>query len=184
MNIENKIESLTKSGLWKFSNDILYVKKVAWIPVARINSDLILIFFSKQIQKEVIKVIKLFSDEKFYLISPLLIFESGKNFYSYRTPSDELHKVNLENYLNNYAESYFYHQFRKIEFDMISNMVSYCNHFNCFYLFKDIYDDINKKVNKETWDYYTNKKYYKYESEIRDEFNGMYRQIRINQIIN
>jgi hypothetical protein len=173
--IFNKI---LESDNWKLSKSIVYVHKTAWIPISKIEDDYVLIFFSKRLEKETLKLLKLLNNKtKFYLVSPLLSDPKIN-----RKDIDSINLINIKNYLMNWAD--YYYSFRKINFDLVSNLVSYCNEFDCFEELKVAYDDVSSKILKETYDYYRNDTYYKYDEIIRDEFSGLYRQIRINQILN
>jgi hypothetical protein len=173
--IFNKI---LESDNWKLSKSIVYVHKTAWIPISKIEDDYVLIFFSKRLEKETLKLLKLLNNKtKFYLVSPLLSDPKIN-----RKDIDSINLINIKNYLMNWAD--YYYSFRKINFDLVSNLVSYCNEFDCFEELKVAYDDVSSKILKETYDYYRNDTYYKYDEVIRDEFSGLYRQIRINQILN
>ena len=173
--IFNKI---LESDNWKLSKSIVYVHKTTWIPISKIEDDYVLIFFSKRLEKETLKLLKLLNNKtKFYLVSPLLSDPKIN-----RKDIDSINLINIKNYLMNWAD--YYYSFRKINFDLVSNLVSYCNEFDCFEELKVAYDDVSSKILKETYDYYRNDTYYKYDEVIRDEFSGLYRQIRINQILN
>ena len=48
---------------------------------------------------------------------------------------------------------------------------------------KDCYDYVNKLVQAQDYDWYTNKSYYIFNDEIREEFNSLYRQIKIQSLL-
>ena len=62
-------------------------------------------------------------------------------------------------------------------------MVKWTEKENCFDLVRDIYNDVLKVVNHQSWDYYTNKRHFDYCQDIREEFQSLYRDIQISKII-
>lgn len=180
MNFIQNINNLIQREDWKLSNGILYRKKVAWLPIIKIDNNVFYIYFNKRLANEIVRILRHYNGEEIYMISP--IFSDPKVFRN--TDIDSYHEKNLDNYLKNYVSSKFYYQFKKIGFDLVSNLVSYCQKNDCFYLLKEIYDVRNKIIQNKSNHYYTGQAYYRYDEEIRNEFNSLYRQIRINQILN
>jgi hypothetical protein len=86
--------------------------------------------------------------------------------------------------ISNYANAKFYKGFHEIGFDIINHLVVYCKKYDVMLLIKDIYDYVNSKVQSKEWDYYANIQYYTYSSEIRDEFNSFYREMKLAEILN
>ena len=172
------LDKLINSDKWKLSKSIIYVYKTAWIPIAKIDDDYLLIYFSKRLEKEIMKLLKLVDNKiKFFLVSPTLSDPKKRKKYV-----DEINLYNIKTYLVNWA--HFYYQFRKIDFDLVTNLVSYCEEFDCFEELKIAYDEVSPRILKEAYDHFKNITYHHYDEEIRDEFAGLYRQIRINQILN
>jgi hypothetical protein len=89
----------------------------------------------------------------------------------------------IENYFRSYSNKYFFRGFNDIEFDLIYNMVKWTEKEDCFDLVKEIYDKTEKEVNRENYDYYSNRKYYEYDEDIRESFRGLYRDIQISKIL-
>ena len=111
---------------------------------------------------------------EFYFTTPLL---------SIPKRIETLNKVVIENYFNNYSNKYFFRGFNDIGFDLIYNMVKWTEKEDCFDLVKEIYDKIEKRVNYEHNDWYSNRKYYEYDEDIRESFRGLYRDIQISKIL-
>ena len=177
MNFTQKIESLLKDDKYKLSNSILYVKNLVWIPLAKIDDvNTIYIFFSRKFKKENIKLIKIFSDNNLYLVSPKL-----SDPKSNRLSKKQMNILNIRNYLRNYLK--FYDDFKKIKFDLISNLTKYCHKENCFDLIKDIHSEMNIDVQRKYYNWVQKNYYYNYSEEIRNDFSSLYRDIVINQIL-
>jgi hypothetical protein len=179
------IDKFSNKPNWKYSKGVLYFKRIAWIPICTEKDGVVFIYLSKQTRKEIFLILKELEGVEKYLISPIWCNPKYKIIDNdYTTLSTDYHIRNIENYLGLYVDQDFYFGFKKIGFDLISNMVKYCQKYDCFDLIKDVYDEINKTVQKETEDYYTGQKYYEFCLEIREDFSNMYRQIRLNQILN
>jgi len=175
MNIE---EIIPNSNKWKISKGIAYVKYLAWIPIIDTRKGYIEIFFDVRLMKYILKLIPKI-DTEFYLISPLL-----SNPVNAKMLDEEIHRVNIKNYLSNYANPRFFRDFQKIEFDLITNLILYCKKFDTMLLVKESYDEVNSEVQRKGYDWYLNKEFYDTPVEIRDEFSGLYRQIKLAELLN
>lgn len=147
------------------------------IPIAYIDNGIVYIFLDGRIVKPVIHLIKhlIKIKEEFYFTSPKMSDPSG--VYDY---NDHI----IHHYLFSYSQKHFFFEFRKIEnFDFIQNMVSWARMHNCYDLIKSNYDLVNKEVNRQHFDYYSNRKYYEYVEEIREEFRTLYRDIQISLVL-
>ena len=111
---------------------------------------------------------------EFYFTTPLL---------SIPKRIENLNKMVIENYFRSYSNKYFFRGFNDIEFDLIYNMVKWTEKEDCFDLVKEIYDKTEKEVSRENYDYYSNRKYYEYDEDIRESFRGLYRDIQISKIL-
>lgn len=171
--IDNLVQK--NSDKYKYKNSILYVKKLAWIPLLKNNNEYIEIYFDVRLYKEILKIIPKITSE-FYLISPIL---------STNSKIDDItkHKVNINNYLSNYAFHQFYYGFKKIEFDILSNLISYCRKFNSVHLIKDIYNDIIKEMDRKLYDYHRNTHYSLHDENIILDFKKIYREIILLDIL-
>lgn len=161
---------------WVVRNNFLMYKHYEHIPVAYIENDIVYIFLDNKIQRQVLKLTKwvMKFDCEFYFVTPELSNPSGV---------DDLEKKNINHYLYSYAQEPFYDGFRKINFDLIKNMVDWCKKEDCIDMIKDCYDDIKKTVNRTDYDYYSNKTTWEYREDIRDDYRTLYRDIQINQIL-
>jgi hypothetical protein len=171
-------EIIPKNDKWKLSKGLVYVKYLAWIPIIDTRKGYIEIFFDVRLMKYILKLIPKI-DTEFYLISPLL-----SNPVDAKLPEGEIHRINIKNYLSNYANPRFFKEFQKIEFDLVTNLILYCKKFDTMLLIKESYDEVNKEVNHQSWDYLSNKMYHETPEEIRDEFGGLYRQIKLADLLN
>lgn len=161
---------------WIVKGRYLMFRKIEHIPVCYIEDDIVYVFLDARIFKSIISITK-------HLMS------LGVNFY-FTTPeaSDpkgvlDYNKKVVYHYLISYAKDNFFYGFKKIEFDLIDNLVKWTDKENCFDLVKDSYNKVVKKVNNQSWDYYSNKKHFDYCLEIRVEFQSLYRHIQISKII-
>ena len=62
-------------------------------------------------------------------------------------------------------------------------MVIYCKDNKCLDLIKEIYENVNKQIQKGWYDHYTNKEIHDIPKHIREEFNSLYRDIQLSQIL-
>ena len=123
-----------------------------------------------------LKLVKKLVDMKveFYLITPELSRPKGL----------EDHKnAIIYHYFRSYIQKEFFDGFEKIEFDLIKNMTDWATKEGCFSLIKENYDAVKKIVNEKNYDYFSNINSYKYPQNIRDDFDRVYREIQINQIL-
>jgi len=160
---------------WVVKGKYLMYKKIEHIPVAFIEDDIVYIFLDNRMPKQIIKLIKwvMEFDCEFYLMPPEL-----------SNPGNDVDEERvISHYLFSYSQKHFFNEFNKIGFDLIKNMVDWCKKENCLHLIKDSYDLVNKKVQRTTYDYWQNKQVYDYNKEIRDDFNTLYRDIQISQIL-
>jgi len=173
---------LPKNKEIKISKNRVFIKNIAWLPFIEIISDNFLhIYLDLRLVNDVIKVTKNLqkTDYEFYFI-PSKMSDPGL-----RLSDDEYLSEIIKNYLRSYSCINFYNGFSKIGFDIIENMVEFCESQNCYHLIKDIYDEVNRDVQKNFYDYYTNSYKFEVESEdIREEYKTLYRQIQLNRIIN
>ena len=146
------------------------------IPICYVEDDIVYVFLDMKLYKQVIKVINhlMSLNVEFYLTTPEASNPKGV--------IDLKEKV-IYHYLISYAKDKFFYGFQKIEFDLVDNLVKWTDKEDCFDLVKDVYDKVMKKINHQSWDYYSNKKHFDYSKEIRDEFQSLYRHIQISRII-
>jgi hypothetical protein len=175
MNIE---EIIPRNDKWKINKGIVYVKYLAWVPIIDTRKGYIEIFFDIKLMKYLLKLIPKIKTE-FYLISPILSDPSIA-----RLSDEDIHKVNVKNYLSNYANPGFFSGFQKIEFDLITNLILYCKKFDIMLLIKEAYDEVNVEVQRKNFDWYQNKEFYNLPQEIREEFSSLYRQIKLAELLN
>jgi hypothetical protein len=151
-------------------------RKLENIPVCYIEDGIVYVLLDSRIHKQIIKIIKhlLNLNVNFYLTTPEISNPAGVI---------DLHEKVIRLYLTSYAKLEFYNGFKKIEFDMVDNLVKWSEKEKCYDLIKGVYLSVLKKVNHQSWDYYTGKRHFDYCQEIRDEFQSLYRHIQISKIL-
>ena len=174
MDLNNLIPDNNPS--WIIKGKFLMFKKLEHIPVCYIDDDIVYVFLDARLTKQMIKLIKYLMklDVEFYLTTPEASNPKGVIDY---------HEKVIRHYLLSYAKDTFFNEFKKIDFDLVDNLVKWTDKENCFDLVKGVYEEVMKKINRESWDYYSNKKHFDYCKEIRDEFQSLYRHIQISKII-
>ena len=174
---------LCKNTEWRFTNRMIFYKKMAWIPFASFKkNDYLEIYLEPRNSKPIIKLIKNWKksqDFQFHFISPLF---SDPHFF--RTMgTDETHKVNIENYLKNYAKEEFFDGFEKIDFNLIENLLLYTQKTDSFSKLKEIYNKTNDEVQYKYYDYYRKSQVYSVKREdIRQSFSNLWRDIQIQNL--
>jgi len=178
MDSERLIKILPNNGKWKIENKTVYVKYMAWIPIINLKGDYMEVYFDTRLHRHLLTIIPNLEGE-FYLISP--IFQDPKNKH---LDDKEKHKVNILNLISNYSNPFFFDGFKKINFDLIEHLVKYCKKFDSMLLIKESYEQVNNEVNGKYYDYYANLSYFHYSDEIREEFSGLFRQIKLAELLN
>jgi hypothetical protein len=167
------------SGDWKVSKNRVFVRNIAWLPVFDIESEnLIHIFLDFRNCRHILKLLKNVKTQKVdcLFLSPLFA-DPGYD-------ASDFHSINIKNYLKNFANGDFFDGLEKIQFDLIENLIEYCQIYDCTDLIKDVYQSVNVDVQKNFWDYYSAKWIYSNNrQDIRERFNTLYRDIQLQQIL-
>jgi hypothetical protein len=163
---------------WVVKNKFLMYKHYDHIPVAFIENDIVYVFLDNKISRQILKLTKwlIKGGIEFYFTSPLL--SNPKGIFE-----EDIHSTVIKHYLYSYIQKPFFEGFKKIEFDIIDNMVKWCIKEKCIELIKDCYDQILIKVNRSEYDYWSNKSSFEYKGEIREDYKTLYRDIQINIIL-
>ncbi len=159
---------------WIVKGKFLMFKKIEHIPIAYLEDDTVYVFLDVRIVKEVIRLVKYLvnSNIEFYFTSPKMSDPKGVDNYK-----DHI----VSHYIYSYSNKEFFYKIRNIDnFDFIQNMVNWCKKEKCLDLIKINYDLISNRVSKESYDYYSNRSYFTYDEEIREEFRTLYRDIQIS----
>lgn len=161
---------------WSLSKGVIYFKKIQRIPICMIIDDVPHIILENKIPKKVIELTKNFmkSGEEFYFTTPLAINPAGV---------EDFNSEVIRSYFISHSNIKFYVGFEKIGFDLIKNLIDWSEKNDTWDLVKPTYDEINKFIQKEYYDYWQKKKYYDFDYEIREEFRTLWREIQINKII-
>lgn len=165
------------SNNWSVKNDFLMFKKIQNIPACFIsNDDIVYIFLDVRIYKQVLKLTSLLVDKgvEFYFTIPELSNPKG---------AENVNDTTVLHYLHSYSKKEFFEGFRKIDFDLIYNLIKWTEKENCFDLVKENYEYMLKKVNHQDYNYYSNKYSFTHSEDIREEFRSLYRDIQISKIL-
>lgn len=165
------------SDSWIVKGDFLMYTKYSNIPVAYIVDDIVFIFLDFKVVKAISKLIK------HLVANNINFFFDSPEFSNPAADTTEYNTKVITHYLFAHANKNIYSEFKKINFDLIKNMVDFCERNNCHDILKPCYDIVKKSVLRKDLDYYTNKTIYDYPSEIREEFENLYRDIQISRII-
>jgi len=161
---------------WVVKNRFLMYKHYEHIPVAFIEDNVVYIFLDNKIPRQILKLTKWIMGLgcEFYFTTPQLSDPTGV---------EDIQRTVITHYLHCYIQEHFFNGFRKIDFDLIKNMVDWCIKEKCSELIKECYDLTLPKVNRTDYDYYSNKHTFEYKDEIREDFKTLYRDIQINMIL-
>ena len=167
-----------KDERWNVKGKYLRYKKYTNIPVAHISPDGVIFIF---LDLRIVRAIGI-------LIAHLV--NIGVEFYfeppDMSNPSDDrkdYHKRVIKHYLYSYADKFMYRNLKKINYDLIKNMVRFCDEYDCHDHLKESFEEIKRIVMRTDIDWYTNQKVFDYPEEIRTDFENLYRDIQINKII-
>lgn len=161
---------------WQVRSNFVMFRKLEWIPVCYVESGIVYVFLDARIVKPVVKLIQHLITEnyKFFLTTPELSNPRGIE--------DAENKI-IYHYLFSYANKDFLRAFKKIDFDLIENMVKWAKMTETFHLIKPNLDEIEARVQKTWYDYYSGKDVYNFPEEVRQAFNGLWRHIQVSQIL-
>lgn len=164
------------SAAWKVGKRQLTYKKYVNIPICFIEDGVAYVYLDKRIVKPVLKLTKKLESmgAEFYFTTPELSNPKGV---------EDFHESVIHHYLRSYIQKEFFHGFSEIGFDLIQNMTRWSAREGCFPLIKQSYDRVKKEANRKDYDYYANKEIYEYPQDIREDFDRVYREIQINQIL-
>jgi len=163
------------SSDWSVIKSYVMFKKLHNIPICYIENDIVWIFLDLRIQKQVIDIISHLNDldVKFYFTHPEFS-NPGQEF--------DVEKILLQ-YFRSYADRKFNKNLNKINFDIIKNLVEFTNEFSDFNSLKKCFQVVKKEVNLKWTDWYSRKDIYDYPEEIRQEFDILWREIQINNLL-
>jgi len=175
MDLYNLIPNRINKPGWSIKGDYILFNKINNIPLCMIDKGVAYIFLDLRIKKQVFEItqnlIKL--NIEFYFTHPE--FSNPGQEYS-----DE--KV-MDIYLFAYADFKLNNKFKNINFDLLKNLTEWVYKYSDIKLLKIRFDYVLSEVNSNWYDYYSNKRIFDYNDEIREEFRTLWRDIQINQIL-
>ena len=167
---------IPQNDRWCVSKNIIYINHLAKIPILVKSGDDIWVYFDVKIAKYVIQLVKIL-DEK----NIKFLFKSTSIFFDHKFSEDDIHTLNLTQYIHNIVNEKFFDGFYKIEFDFTNNLSNYLLKYECYDIFKSVYEKQKKVIIGKDWDYWTNKQYYNVKREdIRNYISSLEREIKIN----
>lgn len=166
-----------KSDKWCVKkNQLLFNKLNNDLPLCFIDKNkIIYVYLENRLHKQVLKLTQhlVSLNVEFYFLPPI-----------YSHPATiQSNEITIDHYLFSYSNKFFHKGFREINFDLIRNLVKFCDKENCYNLIKTSWDKFNEIIHKKYFDYYSNEYIYEYDEYIRDDFNSLYRHIQINKIL-
>jgi len=167
---------IPKDDRWIISKNIVYIDYLAKIPILVKEGDAIWIYIDRRITKYVLKLVKILQKEEIKFL-----FRSNRIIFEHKFSQDEIHELNLKQYIRNIADESFFDGFNKIEFDYTRNISEYLLKYKCHDIFKKQYAIQKKRLLSKYWDYYQNKEFYEVSREdIRDYISALEREVKIN----
>src|ERR1035437_8951922 len=127
MNINNIINP-HEIHKWKVSKNRASLMKLVWIPMFEFDTDITYVYLDLKMARETIKLVKRLRDKNINFLFKSPILSNPKNNY---LSESEIHKINITNYFRNFTTIEYNVGFKKIEFDLISNLIDYANKFSC-----------------------------------------------------
>lgn len=161
---------------WSLSKSVIYYKKLQRIPVCLLIGGVPHIILENKIPKQVIELTRRFmtSGESFYFTTPLSANPAGVENFQQEV---------IMSYLIAYSNPKFLHGFRRLGFDLVKNLIDWSEKNGAWPLVKGQYEEMNRLVQKNYYDYFQKIEYYDYSAEIREEFRCLWREIQISKII-
>lgn len=162
---------------WLVKGRFLMFRKYENIPTCYIDNGLVYVFLDNRIINPIIKLVKhlMKINCEFYFTSPIF------SHPSYRDQELDKEKI-INHYLFSYIQDGFFKGFKKIDFNLIENLVHWCAKQDCIDLIKPVYKELENKVDSFYYDWYSNKRVYEYDEDIRNDYKTLYREIQINII--
>jgi hypothetical protein len=165
-----------KSSNWLVRKKQLIFVSLVNLPMCYIDNEIVYVYLdNNNLHKPTLKLVSHLIKLKveFYFLPPSFSHPAAIKY--------ENHVIS--HYFTSYSNEKYFYGFDKIGFDLIRNLVKWCQKENCIPLIKECYDSVNKKIQRPWYDYYQRKDVYEYDQNIREEFKSLFRQIQINQIL-
>lgn len=162
---------------WIISKNIVYIKYLAKIPILVKKGDDIFVYLDMKIYKFVIKLVKILNDNNVEFS-----FRSTMIWFDHKFSDEDIHHLNIKQFLVNICDAKFFDGFTKIGFDFTKSLTNYIAKYQCHDEFKRIYEYQKGIVTKKTYDYWTNRSEYEYREDIRDYISTLEREIKINML--
>lgn len=162
---------------WIVTDKYLVYKKYSNVPVCYIQDGVVYIFLDSKIRNVIFKLVKHFTKigVEFYFTSPRL-----SNPKRVENANEEI----IKHYLFIYSQKEFFFGFKKIRFNLIDNMIKWAYREKCFDLVKPLFYSTLKSLIRKTKNSTSGRYEYDFVDEIREEFQSLYRDIKISKLLN
>lgn len=161
---------------WFVYKDKLVFKKFEKIPIAFISDEgIVYVYNDQRIRKECVWIIEHLDkySYEFYLLPPS--FSNPKISQSYADV--------IDHYLFTLTQYYFFKDIRKTKFNMIGNLINFCDKNDCYKDLSRLSKKYMKIIKNKTWNTSYTNQVYEYGDDIRNYFSNLDRKIKI-EILN
>lgn len=166
-----------KDHRWVVGDKYLMFKKFENIPLISIreSDEKVMLYLDHRLRKECVRIIEhlMVNNIDFVIIPP----------YFTNPKIEQKYSDVIEHYLYTHSEEYFFYKFREIGYDLVDDLVKFCQETDTMNELKEMCENFKTKVNSEDWSWYSNQSSFIYKEDIRNEFNSLYRTIRIKTIL-
>jgi len=157
-------------------NNCIYVKKCGLIPLFKNIDGSFYVCLDKRVLRKSIKMIQHLSNlgVEFFLCDRNTISE--KHIFN-----ENLSNV-IQNYLYCASDEGFFKFINSNDFDYVSNISEFIQIYDCYPIFKDVYEYLKKThFEKKYTDWFSGREYYTVKNEkIRDFYGTLEREIKLN----
>ena len=176
MLVMNLWKIIPENKNWTISKNIVYVNYIVKIPMLVKQGDDIFVYLDIKIAKDVLSLVKILDSHNIDFL-----FKSTLIFFDHKFSEEEFHRLNLKQYIKNICDAKFFDGFQKIGFDYTKNLANYLAKYECYDIFKMVYEKEKKTILHISYDYWINKNIYDFKrEEVRNYISALEREVKIN----